>query len=106
MYPIGPSVKANLVVYFKVGAAESEIESFFDETVRQQHQEGRGYKHKDGVESILRLERVQDHIGIAITFFANPTEAQREEIRSAVRKSPVVYKVLENVVPSEVKSIE
>ena len=106
MYPIGPGVKANLVVYFKVEVTDVQIDSFFHEALTSPNPEGHGYNHKGGVASILRLERVQDHKAIAITFFENATESQREEVRSSIQKSPIVFKVLENVVPAEVRSIE
>jgi hypothetical protein len=106
MYPIGPGVKANLVIYFKTGVTDRQIDSFFHETLTYLDPQGHGYNHKDGVASILRLEPVQNHEALAVTFFENATEGQREQVKSAVQRSPIVYKVLENVIPKDVKKID
>jgi hypothetical protein len=61
---------------------------------------------RPGIRAILRLLPVQDHEGIAVSFFPNATPAQREDIKVRVKSSPLVYKVLEDVVPQDIKSIE
>jgi hypothetical protein len=106
MYPIGPGVKANLVIYFKTDVDNNQIESFLHETLMYSIPNGHGFVHKDGVGTILRVEPVQGHKAIAVSFFENATEGQREQVKSAIRASPIVYKVLENVVPKDVKTID
>jgi hypothetical protein len=49
--------------------------------------------------------RVEDHEGVAINFFTNATEAQREQLKSNINASPVVFKALENVAPADVKNL-
>ncbi|MGI9165083.1 MAG: hypothetical protein ACR2G5_01610 [Pyrinomonadaceae bacterium] len=107
MRPIGPAVNASLVIYFKARVTEKEISHFLEETLTYPDPQGRGHHHKDGVGTILRVNRpVQGHEAIAVTFFENATHAQRGEIKSAVLASPIVYKILDNVAPAEVKKID
>ena len=107
MHPIGPGVKASLVIYFKAGVTEQEIEKFLHEALTYPDPEGRGRYHKNGVGTLLRVyPPVQGHEAIAVTFLETATETQRREIKSATAASILVYKVLENVAPSDVKKIE
>jgi len=107
LVPIGPDVKANLVIYFNTGVTEGQINAFSQEVLSRQNPEGRGYKLRDGIGLQLRVfPSVQGHEAIAITFFSNATQTQREEVKVAVLSSPVVYKVLENVAPADVKKLE
>lgn len=104
--PIGPEVRASLVIYFKSGATQEQISSFTKEVLSRPHPEGRGHYQPVGVQSLLRVRAVQGHEGIAITFFPNATDEQRQNLRDAVNASPVVYKVLENVSPADVKALD
>ena len=106
MYPIGPGVKASLVIYFKSNVSEQDINSFLEQTLMAWNSELKGYDHKPGVGTILRLEPVQAHEAIAVTFFQSASEDERQRIKSAVRASSIVYRVLENVIPNEVKRID
>jgi hypothetical protein len=37
--------------------------------------------------------------------FAHATKAQKDEVKRAVKSLPIVYRVLENVAPADVKKI-
>ena len=105
--PIGPEVKASLVIYLKQGVTNEQIEKFWQEVLSRPDPEGRGHYHRDGVGDISRIfPSVQGHEGIAMSFLPDATNEEREKIKRAVRESPVVYKVLENVAPADVKDIE
>ncbi len=107
MVPFGPDVPASLVVYYKASVTDEQIENFLQEVLSIPHPEGRGYNLREGVAERLRVfPPVQGHEATAITFSANATQAQREDIRSAVSSSPLVYKVLENVAPADVKKLD
>ena len=104
MVPIGPDVKADLVIFFKLHATHDQIETFWQETLSIKS--NKGHMSRPGIRGILRLLPVQDHEGIAVRFFPNATPAQREDIETRVKSSPIVYKVLEDVVPQDIKSLD
>jgi hypothetical protein len=104
MVPIGPDVKADLVIFFNLDATHDQIETFWQETLSAKS--NKGYMTRPGIREILRLLPVQDHEAIAVTFFPNATPAQRDDVKARVKSSPLVYKVLEDVVPQDIKSIE
>lgn len=107
MIPLGPDVKASLVIYFKKGVSDDQIDHFVKTVLSKPDPQGRGYYSKDGVRDILIVyPPVQDHEGYAVTFFPDATQAQRDELKAAVNASPIVYKVLENVAPADVKKID
>jgi len=104
MVPIGPDVKADLVIFFKLEATDDQIETFWQETLSVKS--NKGYWSRPGVLEILRLLPVQNHEGLAVTFFPNSTPAERDDIKARVKSSPLVYRVLEDVVPLDIKSLE
>jgi hypothetical protein len=105
--PIGPEVKASLVIYFKRGVTNEQIEGFWHKILSRPDPLGRGYYHRDGVGTSSRIfPSVQGHEGVATSFFQDATNEEREEIIRAVRASPIVYKVLEDVAPADVKAAE
>ena len=104
MVPIGPDVRADLVIFFKVAASHDEIESFWEQTLSTRSE--KGHWPRPGIRDIMRLFAVQDHEAIAVTFFPDATQAQRDDIRARVKSSPLVFKVMEDVVPQDIKSIE
>src|SRR2546423_14309393 len=107
LHPIGPEVRADLLIYFKTGITQQEINSFSKEILSQADPRGRGDYLPPGVQTFLRIyPPVQGHEGIAITFFPNATDDQRQNLKKAVETSPVVYKVLENISPADVKNLK
>jgi hypothetical protein len=106
MVPIGPEVRASLVVYFKHGVTQDQINYFWENVLSRPNAEGRGYWHRDGIGMLSRVyPSVEGHEGVAVNFWANATESQREEIKREVNASPIVFKVLENVAPVDVKKL-
>jgi len=106
MVPIGPDVQANFVVYFKPGVTEQQISNFWKNVLSYPDPEGRGHYHRDGVGTILRVyPALEGHEAVAVSFFANATQAQREEIKRDIDVSPIVFKVLENVAPADVEKL-
>lgn len=102
MEPFGPDVKADLVVFFKTNTTADQMYTFVNETIgdRTEH----GYKSLPGMRSTL-LVSVDGHQGYAITFFPEATEAQRRYVRSRIAASSLVFKVMENVAPDEIKTL-
>lgn len=105
MRPIGPEVRASLVLYFKKDVTRDQTIAFYDEVLSRPDPEGRGHDHPPGVQSTL-LVSTQGHEGYALTFFPNATEEQRRSLRDAIKASPLVYKVFENVSPADIKILD
>jgi hypothetical protein len=103
--PIGPTVKADLLVYFKRDLSQGQINDFINNVISIPDREGGGYDLPAGVRTRLRLRPVEGHEGIAITFFPNATKEQREELLRSIKTSPLVFRVLENTIPDNVKSL-
>ena len=107
MRPIGPDVKADLIIYFKLGVTEKQVDTFWHEVLSRPRPDGRGEDSRDGVASVMRLFRaVQGHEGISLSFFPSATQAQRDELEREVKSSPIVYKVLKNTAPINVKKLD
>lgn len=106
MYPIGPEVAADLIVYFKSDATHDQIESFWQNVLSYPALDGRGYHTRPGVHMLGRTPAVEGHEGIAINFFANATNAERTDLRSRIDASPFVFTVLENIAPDDVKTLK
>jgi hypothetical protein len=104
--PIGPEVKASLVIYFKKGVTEEQIKDFWQTILSKPDPRG-GHLNRDGVRDILSVfTPVQGHEAVAVTFFPDASQEDRDKLKTDVRSSPIVYKVLENVSPAEVKKID
>ena len=103
MQPIGPDVKADLVLFFKTGVTDEQIYTFVQETIGNRAE--RGYDSLPGMRETLAVS-VDGHPGYAIRFFPDATEAQRNNVRSRIDSSPLVLKVFENVVPDDIKTLK
>ncbi len=44
-------------------------------------------------------------MGIAVSFSTESTPNQRVELNKRIKESPIVYRVYENVAPSEIKDL-
>lgn len=101
MISISPDQKSDIVVFFKKGTKNEEINYFLDNVAGRQRPDGRGIEFLDGMQSQFQI-RNQDYEGFAIELSENATQEERENILKAINSSPIVYKVFENVVPNEV----
>jgi hypothetical protein len=105
MEPIGPDVKASFVIYFNSGVTQEQINDFSARVLSRPRADGRGHYLPEGVRTFLRVSAVSGHEAIAITFFPNATAEQRQNLISDVKASPLVYRVIESVAPSDVKNL-
>ncbi len=103
MRPIVPEV-ADLVIYFKSEATHDQIESFWQEILSTR--EEKGHRHRPGIGSMVRRAPVQSHEVIVVSFFPNATAAQREDVKSRVKLSPIVYRIKENLPTSQTEQLE
>lgn len=101
----GPQANASLLVFFKADATNQEIIEFW-ETVISRPVPPRGNSLLPGIGGVFSSRVVQGHESIVITFRPTATEAQRLDVKARVLASPIVFKVLENVVPAQVDTIE
>jgi|GEM_PF-3325156 len=99
MVPIIPEV-AQLVIFLKTSATHDEIQSFWNETLSTK--QGTGSWPRAGIRDILRHGTVSDHEVIVVGFFPSAYEAERNNIRSIVASSPLVFKFFENVPYAEI----
>jgi hypothetical protein len=106
MRPIGPEVKQNLVIFFKLGVTDEQVEGFLHEVLSKPDPSGRGFYLQRGISEFSRIRPVQGHEGVAISFFSYATNEERETVTHNIKASTIVYKVLENVAPAEVKKID
>ena len=106
MYPIGPEVTADLIVYFKMDATHEQIEGFWNNVLSYPDPSGRGQSLRPGVGRLSRVESVEGHEGIAIIFFSNAADTDRAQLRRGIEASPIVFTVLENVAPVGVKTLK
>jgi len=106
MRPIGPEVKQNLVIFFKPGLTDEQVEGFLHEVLSKPDPNGKGFYLRRGISEFSRIHAVQGHEGVAISFFSYATKEEREAVVLDVKSSAMVYKVLENTAPAEVKELD
>jgi hypothetical protein len=104
--PIGPTVEADILIYFDSGLSHEDVNDFIKNVLSRPDPEGRGYELAPGVRTRLRLRAVEGHEGIAVTFFPEATNEQRQDLMKAIKESQLVYKVLENVAPDSIKTLK
>jgi hypothetical protein len=105
--PIGPDAKADLLVYFRADATSNEIDEFLNEYILLPNPTGKGFRQPDGVKVFMRIfPPVQGHEGIALRFFPDDLPEKKDKLKKAIENSPIIYKILEDVAPSDVKSFD
>ncbi len=103
---VGPDKWYSLVVYFKSGATKEQITSFNHDVLSIPRSDGRGEGFKEGIGEFLSLSRpykAHELRGFAITFYKKATDEQRTAIIESIKSNELVYKVFENVAPSDIK---
>ena len=93
-----PDLKVPIVVYFKRGATNDEINYFANNVIGHWRPDGRGNDLLKGIQGIFQV-RNQDYQGFALDRI---DENERENILKAISSSSLIYKVFENVVPNEI----
>jgi hypothetical protein len=106
MVPIIPNEKADLVVYFKPHATDEQIYHFITHVVSTPDPEGRGYHPLEGISLTSLSAEGCDYKSYAISFFPDATMKQRDRVKVAARSSPIVYKVLQDAMPRDVKKLD
>lgn len=99
--PLLPEGKANLVVVFRPGLAQQEINDFLDQELQIKASDG-GEWLRPGVDAIVKTS-VDGHSAYAVTLDRSASPEEREAIREGVKSSPYVYRVFENVALEDVE---
>ena len=103
---MGSDMPKGLVIVFKKQTSQDQIEQFNREILSKPHPEGKGYYSADGMCLFTRPPGVQGYDMVQIRFCQNSTEEQQAQLKADVLASPLVYKVFDDVKPSEIKNID
>lgn len=95
-----PEGKANLVVVFRQGLAQQEINEFLDQELQIAAEDG-GEWLRPGVDAIVKTS-VDGYSAYAVVLDPSASPQEREAIREGVKSSPYVYRVFENVAPEDI----
>ena len=101
----GPGAKANLVIVFKQGTSQKEINSFLGSYLFDKAPGGKGDWPKAGIGAVV-LVTVQGHVGYSVRFTAEATPERQRAILKRVDASPVVLRVFQNVAPRDIKLVD
>ena len=99
----GPDVKASLVIVFKSDATDEQVGAFWRNVLQVPDQSGRGHRFREGISSTLNVSPIDGHHALAVQFQEDAPQGQKEEIKSRIKRTPLVYKLFENVAPTNVK---
>jgi ketosteroid isomerase-like protein len=99
----GPDVIANLVIVFKPEVTNDQVEEFRRNVLQIISSNEGERSYSPGIRQYLRTLPIQDHEAIALTFHTDITAAQRAEIVSRIKASPLVHNLFEDIAPSNVK---
>jgi hypothetical protein len=102
--PIGPDTKHDLVIFFKRDATHDQIENFYTGDLSYSWC-GDRYP-LPAISEYLRLFPVDGYEAIALKFFRNASQADRDTVKSRVRASALVHKVFQDVVPQDIKHVD
>lgn len=105
MEEFGPNVQANLLIFFKSDVPPKQIQAFWYNTLMLADGKG-GYQMRPGICGIGLSVTVQSHESLTIDMCPDSTEIQREQVTERINASPLIFRVLENVIPAQVKQIE
>lgn len=103
MVSIGPEVKADFVVFFKADATHDEIEGFSNEVLSNPAKGGDW--PLPGIRMISKVWAVEGHEGYAVNFFPSASAEERQYVKSRISSSPIVYRMVEDVAPADIKKV-
>jgi len=106
MVPLLPNGVANLVIIYKKDVTDEQIEYFLNNVLAHPRADGRGYESLSAIGLRARERDMLGYNATVIAYHSYATSGQREEVKRAALSSPIVYKIFEDVVPSQIKKIE
>jgi hypothetical protein len=101
--PVGPDVPEDMVIYFKPGTDDHQVEEFISDLIYEP-ETTRGRQGRYHL-SFGRLLPQQSHgyQAIAITFQSEATPEEVTRARVTFKESPIVLKIFENVAPDKIQ---
>ena len=106
LFPGGPDKTADLIVYFKTDATQQQIDDFWNNVLSYPDPKGGGRLLRPGVGRLSRVQPVEGHEGIAVIFYWDTANSERAELRRLIDASPMVFTVLKDVAPINVKTLK
>ncbi len=100
---MSPDVNGSFVFFFKKETTSDEILEFH-RTVTGTPFGSSGFSNLPGIMTGVKI-RLNGFEGETINFQPNATEAEKAFVKKRVSESPLVYKVYENVIPSQIKDL-
>lgn len=97
--------KTDVVVYMNQNATREEVNQFWHEVVGNPVS-STATELLPGISGVMATYDVDGHEAIAVEFWWYATPEEREYVMSRIRSAPMVYKVLEDVAPAEVNSLD
>jgi len=104
MVRFGPDVPASLVIYYKIGANQDEINKFEDLQIFEPRSDGHGRNFRPGIRTFLRLvpSQAHGHNGFAIDLEPSMQKVQRDSLVASLLDSPMVFKVYRDIAPAAI----
>ncbi|MBX3266444.1 MAG: hypothetical protein KF831_07025 [Acidobacteria bacterium] len=101
---MGPNERADLVLFFKKGTDWKEILEFNRSVIGIPNENGSGFQSLPGMMSAIKIQ-IYGFEGEAINFKPNATDEEKSFLKKRVERSPLVYKIYENVIPEAINDL-
>jgi hypothetical protein len=105
MQHFGPDQPVSLVIYYKAGTTNDQIEDFIENRLEQPAEPRHaGKDYPEFVAEYMRLSTEQSNgfDGSALTFVANTSETQSAPYIAMIEADPRVQRVFRNVIPNSI----
>ncbi len=102
---IGDEIPVDLLIYFQTDTTEEEIKLFYEELLDVPHPSGRGVNLLPEVQEVFNIISVENHAAIGLNFNPSTSQTVRDQIRGRIESHPEVYRVLENMAPNQVTTL-
>jgi hypothetical protein len=106
MISFGPDQKASVVIYFRRGITNQQVEDFNSEVLEVPTPQSPGHGHPSFVRTYLRLAPMQanGHEGVALTFFDSTSADRVNAYLTAIKADLRVEKVFLNTSPNSINA--
>ena len=98
--------KSAFLIYFNLHATDQQILDFVDNVISMPGKNPGETALLPGMSGLDALPSVQDHEGYAVDLWSTATSSERNDVKARILASPLVFKLLENAIPSQVTSLD